>query len=191
MTRPPSGALVTGSLLLVLTGAGLVEAVLPTGELRLSGGGLAYAAPAWFGLQLPEEAEAEYLPLRVPTGDPDGCSDVTVADAPAEGFVLLVERGNCFFDVKALAAQEAGAKGLVVRNSVEGIYQVRSSFELCLVLSCVSCFTRSVGAETLRVLLSRPFWWIHTHSVACRIALVFLPSFLSVLEELSCCLVLL
>ncbi len=124
VTRPAPGALVTGSLLLLLVGAGLVEAVLPTGELRLSDGGSAYAAPAWFGLQLPEEDEAESLPLRVPAGDADGCSEVTVADAPAEGFVLLVERGNCFFDVKAVKAQEAGAKGLVVRNSVEGIYQV-------------------------------------------------------------------
>lgn len=107
-------------------GVNLVEAVLPTGELRLSGGDTAYAAPAWFGLGLPEEEDASYLPLRVPQGSADGCGDVTVEDKPAEGgFVLLVERGNCFFDEKALAAQEAGAEGLVVMNSVEGIYQVR------------------------------------------------------------------
>lgn len=108
-------------------GVHLVEAVLPTGELRLSGGDTAYAAPAWFGLQLPEEEEASYLPLRVPLGDADGCGDVTVENPPADGggFVLLVERGNCFFDEKALAAQDAGAEGLVVMNSVEGIYQVR------------------------------------------------------------------
>ena len=105
----------------------LVEAVLPTGELRLSGGDTAYAAPAWFGLQLPEEEEASYLPLRVPQGSADGCGVVMVEDPPADGFVLLVERGNCFFDEKALAAQEAGAEGLVVMNSVEGIYQVSLS----------------------------------------------------------------
>lgn len=133
VTKPPpapsSGAAAASLLLLLLLAGGWVgpaEAVLPTGELRLSDGGTAYAAPAWFGLQLPEEDGAEYLPLRRPSGDADGCGDVTVADAPADGggFVLLVERGNCFFDVKALAAQEAGAKGLVVMNSVEGIYQV-------------------------------------------------------------------
>eukprot|EP00903_Cladosiphon_okamuranus_P014280 g13263.t1 len=106
-----------------------VEAVLPTGELRLTGGGTAYAAPAWFGLQLPEEEEANYLPLMVPQGSADGCGVVTVDNPPADGggFVLLVERGNCFFDEKALAAQEAGAEGLVVMNSVEGIYQDKTA----------------------------------------------------------------
>lgn len=116
-------ALVAAATLL-LGGLHPVEAVLPTGELRLSGGDTAYAAPAWFGLQLPEEEQAGYLPLRVPKGSADGCGAVTVEDPPAGGFVLLVERGNCFFDEKALAAQEAGAEGLVVMNSVEGIYQV-------------------------------------------------------------------
>lgn len=101
-----------------------VKAVMPTASLRLSDGGAAFASPAWFGLRIPEEGEASYLPLRVPSGDADGCEDVEVDDAPSGGFVLLVERGNCYFDVKALAAQEAGAKGLVVMNSLEGIYQV-------------------------------------------------------------------
>ncbi|CAN0017698.1 unnamed protein product [Scytosiphon promiscuus] len=113
----------------LLAGAGPAEAVLPTGELRLADGNSAYAAPAWFGLQLPEKEQATYLPLRVPEGSADGCGDVTVDSPPADGtgFVLLVERGNCFFDVKALAAQEAGAEGLVVMNTVEGIYQDKSA----------------------------------------------------------------
>ena len=97
-----------------------VEAVLPTASLRLTNGGRVYASAAWFGLQIPEEEDATFLPLRVPSGDADGCEGVSVDDAPSGGFVLLVERGNCFFDVKALAAQEAGAKGLVVMNSLEG-----------------------------------------------------------------------
>lgn len=111
----------------VLTSSGqlsMVEAVMPTAGLRLSNGRATYAAPAWFGLQVPEEEDASYLPLRVPSGGADGCEDVRVDDAPEGGFVLLVERGNCYFDVKALAAQVAGAEGLVVMNSLEGIYQV-------------------------------------------------------------------
>lgn len=121
-----AGASVTLLLLGLVARTSL--AVTPTAGLRLSNGVTAYAAPAWFGLQVPEEDDATYLPLRVPEGDADGCSDVSVEDAPEGGFVLLVERGNCFFDVKALAAQEAGAEGLVVMNSVEGIYQVRDFF---------------------------------------------------------------
>lgn len=100
------------------------EAVLPTAAIQLSDGESTYAAPAWFGLQVSEGADATYLPIRVPSGRADGCEDVTVDDAPEGGFVLVVERGNCFFDTKAIAAQEAGAKGLIVMNSVEGIYQV-------------------------------------------------------------------
>lgn len=108
-----------------------VDAVIPTASLRLSTGEITYAAPAWFGIQPPEQEEASYLPLRIPTGDFDGCLDVSVDDPPSEGFVLLVERGHCFFDVKALAAQKAGALGLIVMNSVEGIYQVcREATEL-------------------------------------------------------------
>ncbi|CBJ48823.1 putative growth-on protein GRO10 [Ectocarpus siliculosus] len=127
----PRTLAVTMGLVLLLLAAGFdsAEAVLPTGELRLADGSTAYAAPAWFGLQLPEEKEATHLPLRVPKSDADGCGKVTVEDPPegGGGFVLLVERGNCFFDAKALAAQEAGAEGLVVMNSVEGIYQDNSA----------------------------------------------------------------
>lgn len=106
-------------------GVDRAEAVLPTAALQLSNGESTYAAPAWFGLRIPEDADATYLPIRVPSGRADGCEDVTVDDVPeGGGFVLVVERGNCFFDTKALAAQAAGAAGIIVMNSIEGIYQV-------------------------------------------------------------------
>lgn len=142
---------VTMGLVLLFLAAGFdsAEAVLPTGELRLADGSTAYAAPAWFGLQLPEEKEATYLPLRVPKSDADGCGKVTVEDPPegGGGFVLLVERGNCFFDAKALAAQEAGAEGLVVMNSVEGIYQVRQGKVGCTAVrgGCVLLAKRALS----------------------------------------------
>lgn len=119
-----------------------VESVLPTAVLRLSDGSSTYAAPAWFGSGLPDQNDASYLPLRVPSGSKDGCGEVQVEDVPAQGeFVLLVERGNCFFDTKALAAQEAGASGLIVMNSLQGIYQVNSNVhETCwLVLHLLGC----------------------------------------------------
>lgn len=136
----------------------LAVAVLPTGELRLAGGGTAYAAPAWFGLQLPEEEEAKYLPLKVPKGASDGCGEVTVDDPPADGggFVLMVERGNCFFDVKALAAQEAGAEGLVVMNSVEGIYQVGCAVFLVSHYDVVGCRQKNSYYSCMRST------WYHT-----------------------------
>lgn len=101
------------------------NAVLPTASVQLSNGESTFAAPAWFGLQPPEKEDATFLPIRVPSTSADGCGSVEIADAPdSGGFVLLAERGGCYFDEKALAAQEAGAQGLVVMNSPKGIYQV-------------------------------------------------------------------
>lgn len=81
-----------------------------------------------------------YLPLKVPSGSKDGCGVVEIDDAPTEGgYVLLVERGNCFFDVKAVAAQEAGAAGLIVMNSLQGIYQVHTYWRGHMILCRTSC----------------------------------------------------
>lgn len=104
----------------------LVGAVLPTAGLRMSDGQSTYASPAWFGLPLPEEKDASYTPIRVPKSSQYGCDGkVEVEDVPEEGgFLLLLERGHCTFDVKAVAAQEAGAEGVIVMNTLEGIYQV-------------------------------------------------------------------
>lgn len=122
---PPVKFLLSVTLFLAVGPTRRVESVLPTATLRLSDGSSTYAAPAYFGSQLPEESDASFLPLRVPTGSQDGCSTVEVDDVPEEGgYTLLVERGNCFFDEKALNAQEAGAVAVIVRNSLEGIYQV-------------------------------------------------------------------
>lgn len=157
----PSRYPTLGVTLLLLTGSSnlfkpssrssllLVEAVIPSAGLRISDGGLAYASPAWFGIPIPEEGDAEFLPLRVPSGDADGCDNVTVEDIPEEGggFVLVLERGNCFFDVKALNAQEAGAKGVVVMNTVKGIYQV-------WFLRCSPCVMQCSGSTATAVLYS-------------------------------------
>lgn len=103
---------------------GPAAAVLASARVSLSDGQYVYAAPAYFGWPLPDEKDATFVPIRVPSSAANGCGPVEV-DAPStEGFVLLVERGGCLFEAKALAAQEAGASGLIVMNSLEGIYQV-------------------------------------------------------------------
>jgi hypothetical protein len=53
-------------------------------------------------------------------GSGDGCS----ADdfGAVRGLIALVERGTCFFSVKAANAQRAGAIGLIVFNSEEGLF---------------------------------------------------------------------
>ncbi len=74
--------------------------------------------------ELPVEA-LEYSPSTPPGGlrarlveSHDGCSrdDFGVV----RGLIALVERGTCFFAVKAANAQAAGAAGLLVYNTEEG-----------------------------------------------------------------------
>ncbi|CAM9516340.1 unnamed protein product [Ascophyllum nodosum] len=123
----PSGQALVILLLIGANRTNRVDAVVPTASLRVSSGETAYAAPAWFGPQPLDQEDAIYMPLRVPSGEFDGCKDVSVDDQPTAGFALLVERGHCFFDVKALAAQTAGARGIVVMNSLRGIYQEKDA----------------------------------------------------------------
>lgn len=121
--------------------------MLPSASVSLSDGQSVYAAPAWFGLRLPDEKDASFVPIRVPSSAPNGCGPVEVEDFPAVGgFVLLVERGGCLFEAKALAAQDAGASGLIVMNSLEGIYQVLVVFKrgCCLWGVGVSSFSKYV-----------------------------------------------
>jgi hypothetical protein len=50
-------------------------------------------------------------------GATDGCSPIT---SPIAGKVALVDRGTCTFTVKAKNAQNAGAKAVMIANSVAG-----------------------------------------------------------------------
>ena len=140
----PSGQALVILLLIGANRTNRVDAVVPTASLRVSSGETAYAAPAWFGPQPLDQEDAIYMPLRVPSGEFDGCKDVSVDDQPTAGFALLVERGHCFFDVKALAAQTAGARGIVVMNSLRGIYQVCTYSIAMLTLLRRICFGHAI-----------------------------------------------
>ena len=53
----------------------------------------------------------------------NGCNPIVPPLRNNLGFYLLVSRGNCSFIDKAIAAKNVGALGVVVYNSIEGIYQ--------------------------------------------------------------------
>ena len=81
-------------------------------------------APGGFGDALPDESDTLYRKLVQPLGDEDGCSPEVPQLFPKNSqFYLLVARGNCTFTEKAAAAEAQGAKGVVIYNSLEGIYQ--------------------------------------------------------------------
>lgn len=109
------------SLFILLSG---IHAVTPSGELKIRlNSNVLYVAPGTFGSSLSEETQTTYRKLVVPALAADGCDpEVPILPKNAQ-FYLLVSRGNCSFDTKAIAAESQGAKGIVVYNSLEGIYQ--------------------------------------------------------------------
>tara|TARA_B110000037_G_scaffold69348_1_gene83892 strand:- start:111 stop:1388 length:1278 start_codon:yes stop_codon:yes gene_type:complete len=81
------------------------------------------AVPADFGGAFTVEGVTEDLVLLLDEGsDPDendGCEPVINA-SELEGKIAVIRRGACEFGLKALAAQDAGAVGVVMLNNVEG-----------------------------------------------------------------------
>ncbi len=102
---------------------GTVNGVTPIAELYLkSVTETIYAAPAKFSSDLPSTIyNADYNRLFEPINDNDGC-DPELPHIPHGIFYLLVSRGNCSFASKTEAAEKVGASGIIVYNSLEGIY---------------------------------------------------------------------
>lgn len=105
----------------------VIMAVIPMGELTtrklLGTATTVYGAPASFGLALSAEKNAVYIRLVMPVSGFDGCEPEAPTIRNNQPYYLLVMRGNCSFLDKALAASDIGAAGVVVYNSLEGIYQ--------------------------------------------------------------------
>ena len=98
--------------------------ITPSGEMKIrQKDSIIYVATGTFGGELSDESLTTYRKLVKPVGDDDGCNPVIPRLQHNSQFYLLVARGNCSFIDKAIAAETAGAKGIVVYNSIEGIYQ--------------------------------------------------------------------
>ncbi len=63
-----------------------------------------------------EHAVCQALGRLVPTTPFDGCTHITNTDA-VRGNIALIQRGNCSFQSKVVAAEVAGAVGVVVLNA--------------------------------------------------------------------------
>jgi hypothetical protein len=78
---------------------------------------------ASFGASLLQGAYNPYYRFLTPSSDSKGCGVITVPKhTTTEGFVLVLERGECSFYTKGLNAQKAGASAVLIYNSLEGIY---------------------------------------------------------------------
>ena len=104
-----------------------VVAVIPLAEITtrkvLGTTTVVYGAPSTFSDSLSEEKDALFMRLVKPLNGLDGCDPIAPGLRGLQGFHLLVSRGNCTFLDKAVAAYDIGASGVVVYNSLEGIYQ--------------------------------------------------------------------
>jgi len=105
-----------------------IYSIIPTGELKIRRtDNIIYVAPGSFGTSLEKESETSYKRLLLVNGDThDGCENPSVSIKNIQSFYLLVSRGNCSFVDKAIAAESIGAVGVIIYNSLEGIYQDRS-----------------------------------------------------------------
>ena len=80
-------------------------------------------APGSFSSALISETDSVFIRLVKPASGLDGCNPIVPPLRNNLGFYLLVSRGNCSFIDKAIAAKNVGAVGVVVYNSLQGIYQ--------------------------------------------------------------------
>lgn len=100
-------------------------------------------SPAVFGRTSIEHADdpvAIVVPLAI-AEDKIGCSPPVVSEnedgtesLPYDGMILLVERGKCTFEEKALHAQNGGAVGIVIVNS-----EVLYSYVLSMLIVVTDC----------------------------------------------------
>lgn len=77
------------------------------------------AAYATFGARV--RGKRQQFQLKVPQKDKQLCGKQQEKVWTGDVY-LLVERGNCSFAEKALAAQQLGAQGVIVYNSVNALY---------------------------------------------------------------------
>ncbi|ETO75923.1 hypothetical protein F444_08569 [Phytophthora nicotianae P1976] len=83
------------------------------------------SAAAGWGVSLPARFDSRWKTLvQVPISNRDGCEPYELEPATSlHGSMVLVDRGNCSFVTKALNAQAAGAKGLIIRGTKRAVYE--------------------------------------------------------------------
>lgn len=120
-------------LLLLVFGSTNVHAITQTAQVdvQLSNGGTysIFASQASFGSYPKmgvENNEAHLLSLA-PRNNPLLCRNDTSADPAVSGTFVMVPRGECTFETKAMNAQRMGAAGLIVRGSLASRYSLNAT----------------------------------------------------------------
>ncbi|KAL4141088.1 hypothetical protein PRNP1_014210 [Phytophthora ramorum] len=160
-------------LLLLLLSLPCVQSVLPTGVLSLdllpqsAHEPPAFAeqlcspsAAAGWGVSLPARHDSRWKTLvQLPVGMRDGCTSYQLSDdtvTSIHGAVVVVDRGNCSFVVKALKAQAAGAKGLIVRGTKRAVYEAVASGNSTNTSILSSAATHTGAGATNLALVDKP-----------------------------------
>jgi len=103
-----------------------VASIVPNGQILFRpDGGMVNMAVATWAKPFSDAAGALFHRLLRPTGDATGCDgnlQVPLYYPPYLSFDVLLSRGTCSFYDKALAAKAIGASGVIVYNSLQGIY---------------------------------------------------------------------
>jgi hypothetical protein len=123
----------TQTLLLLLVSSITAHAITQTAQVdvQLSNGEsyTFYASQASFGTYPKmgvEHNQAHSLSLA-PRNNALLCNNVTRADPAMDNTFLMVPRGECSFETKAMNAQRLGAAGLIVRGSLLSRYSINET----------------------------------------------------------------
>ena len=107
-------------LVLYLLLPGISWAAIPGAEIHIEGGALEYATFASFGSRQIVSGVFNVPPSTIDARLCDEFLDYSAIDW--QGDIILVPRGNCTFEFKALAAQQMGASSIIVYNTLESRY---------------------------------------------------------------------
>lgn len=77
--------------------------------------------------------------IVVPAANKDGCASFSAADAAAmAGKTAVIDRGTCSFYLKTIAAQAAGATGVIIANNAAGAAPGMSGADPTIVIPTIS-----------------------------------------------------
>ncbi|KAG1708748.1 hypothetical protein DVH05_022373 [Phytophthora capsici] len=150
-----------------------VHAVLPTGILSLdllpqsrheapafSDQLCSPSAAAGWGVALPARFDSRWKTLvQLPAWNRDGCASYHLqpdAVVSVHGALVVVDRGNCSFVAKALQAQAAGAKGLIVRGTKRAVYEAVASHNSTNVSALPGSTTTGPAPATNLAIVDKP-----------------------------------
>lgn len=129
-TRTEFTRLLLAFLLLLCSSTCQVKAILPTAEVIITNGQNVQsflASQASFGGHLSQDTSSSSSFFALRHTDSLLCQNVTSTSNEFQDSIVLVPRGECTYQHKAFVAQQMGAKGIVIYNTLASRYSLNTT----------------------------------------------------------------